>query len=97
MNLTIADLKIGNIYINQDITETFKCSSQGGMRRSNKTNTLVLIVKHNNPLYDDQWTDDEILNYTGMGTSGDQKIDFSQNRTLAISKRKSLKHLVNYH
>lgn len=91
MNLTIEDLKIGNIYSNQDITETFKCSSQGGMRKSNRTNTLVLIVKHNNPLYDDQWTDDGILNYTGMGTSGNQKIDFSQNRTLAISKELGIK------
>lgn len=91
MKLTIQDLKIGNIYSNQDITKAFQCSSQGGMRKSNRTNTLVLIVKHNNPLYDDQWTDNGILNYTGMGTSGDQKIDFYQNKTLAISKELGIK------
>lgn len=85
-NLSISDLKVNNIYSNSDITSAFKCSSQGGMRRSLRTNSLVLIVKHNNPLYDDQWTDENILNYTGMGMQGDQSIDFSQNKTLALSK-----------
>lgn len=61
------------------------------MRRSKETNSLVLIAKHNNPLYDDQWTDDGILNYTGMGTENDQNINFAQNKTLTIAKREGIK------
>lgn len=63
----------------------------GGMRRSHKTNSLVLIAKHNNPLYDDQWNNDGIFNYTGMGTVGDQNINFNQNKTLALSKQSGIK------
>lgn len=87
----IEDLVIGNIYSNSEIANTFKCSNMGGMRRSLDTNSLVLIAKHNNPLYDDQWTDDGILNYTGMGTVGDQNIQFAQNKTLAIAKNEGIK------
>jgi len=87
----IDDLIIGNIYSNSEITNTFKCSNMGGMRRSKETNSLVLIAKHNNPLYDDQWTDNGILNYTGMGTENDQSIEFAQNKTLTISKREGIK------
>ena len=50
-----------------------------------------MIAKHNNPLYDDQWTDEGILNYTGMGTEGDQSIAFAQNKTLTVSKREGIK------
>lgn len=53
----------------------------GGMRRSNTTNTLIIVTDHTKGLYDDRWEDD-ILHYTGMGKNGDQKIDFAQNRTL---------------
>ena len=63
----------------------------GGMRRSKETNSLVLIAKHNNPLYDDQWTEEGILNYTGMGTENDQSIEFAQNKTLTIAKREGIK------
>ena len=87
----IDDLIVGNIYSNSDIANTFKCSNMGGMRRSKQTNSLVLIAKHNNPLYDDQWTDDDILNYTGMGTENDQSIDFAQNKTLRIAKKIGVK------
>ena len=88
---TIEDFKIGNIYSNNEIASTFKCSNMGGMRRSTSTNSLVLIAKHINPLYDDQWTEDGILNYTGMGTVGDQSISFGQNKTLATAKQKNIK------
>ena len=88
---SIEDFIIGNTYTNNEIASTFKCSNMGGMRRSKETNSLVLIVKHTNPLYDDQWTEDGILNYTGMGTKGDQNIEFAQNKTLAIAKSESIK------
>lgn len=87
----INDLIVGNVYSNSEIANTFKCSNMGGMRRSKDTNSLVLISKHNNPLYDDQWTDDGILNYTGMGTENDQSIAFAQNKTLTIAKREGIK------
>lgn len=82
---------MGTIYSNSEIANTFKCSSMGGMRRSKETNSLVLIAKHNNPLYDDQWTDDEILNYTGMGTENDQSISYAQNKTLVIAEKEGIK------
>lgn len=88
---TIDDLIIGNIYSNNEIASTFKCSNMGGMRRSTSTNSLVLIAKHINPLYDDQWTEEGILNYTGTGTVGDQRISFGQNKTLATAKQKNVK------
>lgn len=87
----IEDLIVGNIYSNSEIANTFKCSNMGGMRRSKETNSLVLIAKHNNPLYDDQWTDDGIVNYTGMGTENDQSISYAQNKTLTIAEREGIK------
>ena len=89
-SLQISDLVVGNKYNNKQIATAFKCSSMGGMRRSKKTNSLVLIAKHNNPLYDDQWTEDGILNYTGMGTVGDQTLEGNQNITLATSKESGI-------
>lgn len=88
---TIDDFVIGNIYSNNEIANAFKCSNMGGMRRSIATNSLVLIAKHVNPLYDDQWTEDGILNYTGMGTVGDQSVSFGQNKTLATAKQNNIK------
>lgn len=87
----IDDLIIGNTYSNNEIANIFKCSNMGGMRRSLETNSLVLIAKHNNPLYDDEWTEDGILNYTGMGTIGDQSILFAQNKILASAKKENIK------
>lgn len=88
---TIDDFVIGNIYSNNEIANAFKCSNMGGMRRSIATNSLVLIAKHVNPLYDDQWTEDGLLNYTGMGTVGDQSVSFGQNKTLATAKQNNIK------
>lgn len=90
-SLTIEDLVVGDKYTNEDIAKAFKCSNMGGMRRSKETNSLVLIVKHTNPLYDDEWAEDGILYYTGMGTVGDQSIEFAQNKTLATAKKQGIK------
>ena len=78
--LTIDDLIIGNTYTNNEIASTFKCSNMGGMRRSLETNSLVLIVKHTNPLYDDHWTEEGILNYTGMGTKIDLRVCYQEEK-----------------
>jgi len=91
----IDDLIIGNVYSNSEIANTFNVSNMGGMRRSLKTNSLVLISKHQEKhvgsVYEDEWTKDGILNYTGMGTVGDQSINFGQNKTLAIAKKEGIK------
>ena len=82
---TIDDLKINGVYTNDVIAKVFKCSKQDGMRKSNTTNTLVLISKQTgSSVYHDTWVDDT-LHYTGMGQVGDQKLDYAQNRTLMES------------
>ena len=73
--------KPGDTITSKELTRTFQCSGQGGMRRSLKTNTLLIISKHFNKLYEDRWQDDT-LHYTGMGQTGDQSLDFMQNPTL---------------
>ncbi|WP_121615361.1 HNH endonuclease [Virgibacillus halodenitrificans] len=75
------ELKIGQAVTNDEIRNIFKCGNMGGMRKSNTTNTLVIVSDHTKGLYDDRWEGD-ILHYTGMGKNGDQDINFSQNRTL---------------
>ena len=70
----------GDVINNEELTELFKCSTQGGMRRSHKTNTLVLVSNHVKSIYSDRWFGKE-LHYTGMGSSGDQTLG-TQNKTL---------------
>jgi 5-methylcytosine-specific restriction enzyme A len=75
-------LNPGDAINNQQLRDIFKCSPQGGMRRSLRTNTLVIVSDHTKGIYEDRWKG-EILHYTGMGLKGDQKIDHAQNKTLA--------------
>lgn len=88
--MKIEDFKIGNKYYNSEICEAFKCSLMSGMNRSHTTNSLVLTAKHNKPLYDDQWNGN-IFNYTGMGKSGDQSVEYKQNKTLNESNVNDVK------
>ncbi|HBN5965404.1 TPA: HNH endonuclease [Acinetobacter baumannii] len=76
-------LKPGTILDNNGLRDYFLCSPQGGMRRSHKTNTLIIISNHVESVYEDRWIGDE-LHYTGMGQVGDQELK-NQNRTLAES------------
>lgn len=76
-------LRAGQVLSNQEIVNIFKCSNQGGMRRSLKTNTLVLISDRTK-LYRDRW-ENGIFHYTGMGRKEDQSLTFAQNKTLAES------------
>lgn len=77
----IKNLTPGVILNNKQLCEIFKCSPQSGMRKSNRTKTLVLITNHIESVYSDTWNGD-ILYYTGMGQKGDQSLDFMQNKTL---------------
>ena len=54
------------------------------MRRALQTNTLVLVSDHVKGIYEDRWVGNT-LHYTGMGLEGDQRIDATQNKTLAES------------
>lgn len=88
----ISDLKIGQTYKNDEIAMIFKCSTQGGMRRSHATNTLVLFTDHSNTsaVYEDKWIDN-VLHYTGMGLEGDQDLEAAQNKTLSESPNTSIR------
>jgi 5-methylcytosine-specific restriction protein A len=78
----IHDLKPGNTISNEQLARLFKCGIEGKMRRSHKTNTLVLVSDHTKKNYEDRW-EDNTFHYSGMGMMGDQRLDFAQNKTLA--------------
>lgn len=80
----IPDFPIGSTVDNKRIMMNFKCRNMGGMRRSHRTNTLVLIADYTKVLYADRW-EDNIIHYTGVGKKGDQILSYDQNRTLAGS------------
>jgi HNH endonuclease. len=80
------NFKINDTVTNDGIRASFQCGNMGGMRRSHNTNTLMIISDHTKGLYEDKWFGDE-LHYTGMGKSGDQTLEFSQNKTLAQSEK----------
>ncbi len=79
------ELSKDEIINNDKLMEIFKVSNSGGMRRSHKTNSLVLISDHTKGVYEDRW-EEEILHYTGMGLTGDQSLDYMQNKTLNESR-----------
>lgn len=76
-------LRVGEVIDNARLREVFGCSPQGGMRRSNTTNTLVITTDPTG-LYKDRW-EGKTLHYTGMGQRGDQRLVGNQNKTLAES------------
>ncbi len=78
-------LKKDQVLNNNELMAIFKCSNTGGMRRSKKTNSLVIVCNHTKSFYQDKWKNG-ILHYTGMGLKGDQSLSFMQNKTLAESK-----------
>ena len=91
------NLQPGTHYSNDDICETFLCAPQGGMRRSKRTNTLVLIANHIKSIYEDRW-EDGVLNYTGMGQTGNQSLEGNQNITLFESDTNGVEiHLAGFH
>lgn len=81
---SIEDLKPGAELSNDELCQVFGCGNSGGMRRSKKTNSLVIVSDHTKALYEDRWLEG-VMHYTGMGQIGDQSLDFMQNKTLAQS------------
>ena len=86
----IKNLLPGDNLNNDQLCQIFGCSPQGGMRRSHRTNTLVLVSNHVDSIYSDRWVDD-IFHYTGMGTQGDQSLTFQQNKTLTESNNNGVR------
>ena len=87
---TINSLKYGQKLSTDEVTYIFKCTLQGGMNKSNKTNSLVLVFNHIKYSYNNRW-DDDIIHYTGMGQKGDQSLDFRFNKTLNESNQNGVK------
>ncbi len=75
-------LEQGEVVSADELQRIFRCSGQGGMRRSHRTNSLVLITRGPGGTYFDRW-EGKVLHYTGMGLIGDQTLDRTQNKTLA--------------
>ncbi|WP_061996794.1 HNH endonuclease signature motif containing protein [Clostridium sp. ATCC 25772] len=82
-------LSLNQIITNEELIKIFKCGSMSGMRTSKATNTLTIISDYTKGLYDDKWIGD-VLHYTGMGKSGDQDINYRQNRTLNESNENNV-------
>ena len=78
-------LRLGDTINNRQLMKIFRCSPHGGMRRSIRTNTLVIVLDHTRSTYEGRWLDD-VLHFTGMGRQGDQRLDYAQNKTLAESR-----------
>lgn len=78
------NLELGQIIDHSTLMSIFKCGQQGGMRKSNTTNTLVIISDDTKGLYRDIWKNG-VLHYTGMGKIGDQVLEKNQNKTLYYS------------
>lgn len=76
-------LELGDKITNADVVKIFACGNMGGMRRSKKTGTLVIISDETKGLYRDEWQEG-ILYYTGMGKVGNQVLNGNQNGTLFI-------------
>jgi len=75
-------LKAGDTITNAALARMFKCATQGGMRRSHRTNSLVIISDHTKHIHQDRWVSINLIHYTGMGLKGDQSLDYLQNKTL---------------
>ena len=71
----------------------FKCANSGGMRFVKEKNILILFANHEKLLYEDGWLDNLTFHYTEMGKSGDQNLNYKQNRRL----NESFKNNVEIH
>ncbi|MGG0494843.1 AAA family ATPase [Priestia megaterium] len=84
-------LNIGDKITNPELTRKFKCSFMGGMRRSHKTNSLVLISDYDDIKYPDMKKDnDGTFLFVGMGQEGDQSLSYAQNRTIYYSNKNDI-------
>lgn len=90
----VPSFSLGSTVSNADIIAEFKCANMGGMRRSNATNTLVIVSDHTKGLYEDKWFGD-ILHYTGMGKSSD--VDVLQHALASKTFVQPLRNFVKHY
>jgi 5-methylcytosine-specific restriction protein A len=91
------DLKRDDELSNEDLRAVFKCGNVGGMRRSRRTNTLVIVSDPTKGKYLDKWYGN-VLHYCGMGLKGPQSLEETQNKTLAESDKNGVAvHLFEVH
>lgn len=83
-------LEAGETIDNDTLHAIFRCSLLGPMRRSQKTNSLVLISDHTKPECGDQWIG-KVFHYAGMGTVGEQSPASRQNSTLSASRENGVR------
>lgn len=83
--MSYVPFKVGEVVSHADLRAAYSVGNMGGMRKSNTHNCLVLISDHTKGLYEDKWHGD-VLHYTGMGKTGDQKLKGNQNITLYESR-----------
>lgn len=77
---------VWDVVDNSTLFQAFLCKNCGGMRRSHRTNSLVLISDHTKSIYADNWDYDRgLMKYSGEGQIGDQLLK-GQNKTLAESR-----------
>lgn len=74
----------GTVLNNAQMGAAFGIGNMGGMRRNKRVPHLVIISDPFKGLYQDRWAGD-VLHYTGMGKNGDQRLNYSQNKTLNLS------------
>lgn len=90
---SIKDLKVGQVYVRDDLISVFGGSFMRGMNICNKTNTLVLISKHTkNRIYGDDWQNG-LMVYTGEGQKGDQTLTAGNKKLYMADKEKTPVHL----
>ncbi|MBZ4684242.1 MAG: hypothetical protein PWP46_2206 [Fusobacteriaceae bacterium] len=73
-------LELNQEVTNKEIAEIFQCSNQGGIRKSNKTKTIVIIAKFLDCSYKHK-KDGDMLYFVGIGKKGDQQLT-RQNKSL---------------
>lgn len=75
------DLLVGDVLENKQIAETFLCSNQGGIRKSIRTKSIVLITKYDCNTYKHR-LENGVFYFVGQGKKGDQSLT-RQNKSLA--------------
>ncbi|MEI7857920.1 MAG: HNH endonuclease signature motif containing protein [Methanomicrobiales archaeon] len=78
-------LKPGDTIDNETLRAIFSCGSEGNIRRSLKTSSLVLVSDHTRSPYEDTWVNN-FFHYTGRGLGGKQALSLPENKVLVESK-----------
>lgn len=82
----IRNLNIGDVITHNQMMNMFKISGQQGIMPSNTLNCIVLMMSDSNEVYENSLVLNGVLQYTGQGQSGNQKLS-GNNKTLYYSKK----------